>query len=205
MKLKIFGIGLALLLMTACGTDKKESEEMADSAATSETYVPPIGNNTNQQQSPTNGDPSVASQDVQQQQQPITMPTKEITDAEIKKLSKILNQLQQLNTQSQQVMMQTVEKQGLPVQRFMEMQQGGNNPEIVKTITEDEKKKYQAAVTELGKVQLEMRKKMENVLKKEGVTMEEYQQMMIALQTNPKAQQKLMQMSAPPTPPAPKK
>lgn len=204
MKLKIFGIGLALLLMTACGDDKKESEEVADSNTTSETYVPPIGNSPNPQQSPTNDDPSVASQDVQQQQ-PITMPTKEITDAEIKKLSKILNQLQQLNMQSQQIMMQTVENQGLPVQRFMEIQQGGNDPEIVKTITEDEKKKYQSAITELGKVQIEMRKKMENVLKKEGVTMQEYQQMMIALQTNPQAQQKLMQMSAPQTPPAPKK
>lgn len=205
MKLKVFGIGLALLLMTACGDDKKEVEEVADSTATSETYVPPIGNTTEQQQAPTNADPSVASQDVQQQQQPITMPTKEITDAEIKKLSKIMNQLQQLNMQSQQIMMQTVEKQGLPIQRFMEMQQAGNNPEIAKTITEEEKKKFQAAYNELGKVQVEMRKKMENVLKKEGVSMDEYQQMMIALQTNPKAQQKLMQMAAPQTPPAPKK
>ena len=84
MKLKIFGFGLALLLMTACGGDKKESD-MIDSTATSETYVPPVGN-PNGQQAPSN-DPNVASQDVQQQQ-PNT-PTREITDAEIKKLSKI--------------------------------------------------------------------------------------------------------------------
>lgn len=200
MKLKIFGFGLALLLMTACGSDKKESD-IADSTAASETYVPPIGN-TNGQQAPNNNDPNVASQDVQQQQ-PITMPKRDITDAEIKKLSKILNQLQKLNIESQQVMMKTVEKQGLAVQRFMEIQQGAQNPQGAKPVTPDEKKKFDASVAELGKIQLEMRKEMEGVLKKEGVTMEQYQEMMIAMQTNPEAQKKIMEMATPP--PAPKK
>lgn len=201
MKLKIFGFGLALLLMTACGGDKKESD-MVDSTATSETYVPPIGNNNGQQ--PQSNDPNVASQDVQQQQ-PVTMPKRDITDAEIKKLSKILNQLQKLNMESQEVMMKTVEKQGLAVQRFMEIQQGAQNPQGAKPVTPDEKKKFDASVTELGKIQLEMRKKMEGVLKKEGVTMEQYQEMMIAMQTNPEAQKKIMQMATPQPPPAPKK
>jgi len=102
------------------------------------------------------------------------------------------------------MMMQAVEKQGLPVQRFMAIQQGSQNPEVAKTITPDEQKKFQASVSELGKIQVEMRKKMENVLKKEGVTMQEYQQIMISIQTNPAAQQKLMQLSAPQTPPVTK-
>ena len=50
-----------------------------------------------------------------------------------------------------------------------------------------------------------MSKLMEGALKKEGVSMDQYQEMMIAIQADQTAQQKLMQMTAPQTPPAPKK
>ena len=57
----------------------------------------------------------------------------------------------------------------------------------------------------IGEIQVEIRKKMEGALKKEKVSMDEYQEMMMAIQTDQNAQQKLMQMTAPQTPPAPKK
>lgn len=197
MKLRIIGLSIAMLLMVACSKEKKESPENNDGkSATSQTYVPPIGNKESEQNPPSQNEQSAATQDVPtNQQQPITMPTKKLTDAEIKTLSKVLAELQKLNVESQQVMIKEVQKQGLDVNKFMEIQQSMRTPTAPKNYTEADKKKYDLAVVELGKIQTQMRGKMEGVLKKQNVTMQDYQKMMIAVQTDPEAQQKLMQMN----------
>jgi hypothetical protein len=194
MKLKIIGFCIALTLLVACGNDKKETPEKKDNgSASTETYVPPVGNAAPEQNAPNN----VA--DAQNlganQQQPIAMPSKKLTDAEIKTLSNVLAGLQELNVTAQQRMIAEVQKQGLDVNKFMQIQTAMRNPSAPKNFTDAEKKKFDLAVVQLGKVQTEMHGKMEGVLKKHGITMQDYQRMMIAVQVDQEAQQKLMKMS----------
>lgn len=197
MKLKIIGLSLAMLLMVACSNEKKESQDNNEGkSAQEETYVPPIGNKDSGQETSNNNQPSAATQDVPvNQQQPVTMPTKKLTDAEIKTLSNVLADLQKLNVESQQLMIKEVQKQGLDVNKFMEIQKSMSTPTAPKKYTDADKKKYDLAVVELGKIQTQMRGRMEGVLKKQKITMQDYQRMMISVQTDPEAQQKLMQMN----------
>ncbi len=201
MTYKIIALCIAVMFMASCG-DKKETSENQEGATTEESYVPPIGNEGADQGQQDN---QADVQAMNTPQNPVKMPTRKLTDADLKKLSKILNQLQALNMQSQEMMMAAVQKQGMDPQRFLQIQQTMQNPEAAKGLPADEKKKFEASMNAIGNVQQEMRKKMEGVLKKENVSMEEYQEMMIAIQTDQTAQQKLMQMTAPQAPPTPKK
>ena len=201
MTYKLIALCIAVMFMASCG-DKKETSENQEGANTEESYVPPIGNEGADQGQQNN---QADVQNMNTPDNPVKMPTRKLTDADLKKLGKILNQLQALNMQSQEMMMAAVQKQGMDPQRFLQIQQSLQNPEAAKSLSADEKKKFEASMNAIGNVQQEMRKKMEGVLKKEGVSMDQYQEMMIAIQTDQTAQQKLMQMTAPQTPPAPKK
>jgi hypothetical protein len=192
MTYKLIALCIAVMFMASCG-DKKETSESQEGATTEESYVPPIGNEGADQGQPNQGD----IQAMNTPDNPIKMPTKKLTDADLKKLAKILNQLQGLNMQSQEMMMAAVQKQGMDPQRFLQIQQSMQNPEAAKSLPADEKKKFEASMNAIGAIQIEMRKKMEGALKNEGVSMEQYQEMMISIQTDQTAQQKLMQMTAP--------
>lgn len=201
MTYKLIALCIAVMFMASCG-DNKETSENQDATTTEESYVPPIGNEgVDQGQSNNQADV----QAMNTPQNPVKMPTRKLTDADLKKLAKILNQLQAINIQSQETMMAAVQKQGMDPQRFLQVQQSLQNPEAAKSISADEKKKFEASMNAIGAIQVDTRKKMENAMKKENVSMEEYQEMMMAIQVDQTAQQKLMQMTAPQTPPTPKK
>lgn len=201
MTYKLIALCIAIMFMTSCG-EKKENSESQENSTTEESYVPPIGNE-GADQSQSNNQADV--QAMNTPQNPVKMPTRKLTDADLKKLAKILNQLQAINIQSQETMMAAVQKQGMDPQRFLQVQQSLQNPEAAKSISADEKKKFEASMNAIGAIQVDTRKKMENAMKKENVSMEEYQEMMMAIQVDQTAQQKLMQMTAPQTPPTPKK
>lgn len=203
MTYKLIALCIALMFMASCGEDKETSENQ-DATTTEETNVPPIGNEdagTTQQQPNNQADV----QAMNTPDNPITMPTKKLTDADLKRLAKVITQLQSINMQSQELMMAAVQKQGMDPQRFLQIQQSLQNPQAAGDLAPDEKKKFEASMNAIGAVQVDTRKKMEGALKNEKMTMEEYQEMMIAIQTDQTAQQKLMQMTAPQTPPTPAK
>ncbi|MCB0702593.1 MAG: hypothetical protein R2863_10260 [Candidatus Kapaibacterium sp.] len=203
MTYKIIVLCIALMLMASC-SEKEESKDNNEISNTEESYVPPIGNEeSNSDASQSNNTADV--QAMNTPQNPITMPTKKLTDTDLKKLAKIITELQKLNMQSQEMMMAAVQKQGMDPQRFLQIQQSLQNPQAANNLSADEKKKFENSMNAIGEIQVEIRKKMEGALKKEKVSMDEYQEMMMAIQTDQNAQQKLMQMTAPQTPPAPKK
>ncbi len=206
MKLKIIGLSLAFTVLLGCGNESKDTEENADS--TSATV-------TEQVQTPETTPGNTATAQVQNETQPsqvqgmgsadnpVKMPDKKLTEADLNKLATILGKLQALNIESQNKMMAVVQAKGMETQKYMQLQQTMQSPETAKNVSEADRAKMQEINNELGKVQVDMRKKMENVLKQENITMAEYQQMMIAIQMDPEAQQKLMQKVAPQTTPPP--
>lgn len=195
MKQKLLSLLLVVLFMVSCGNDDKKTEEVAEeNSSTEETYVPPIEDaNTAEQQNQDN--PNVATQDVQQM--PAPKPAKDITNDDLKKLSKVLTGLQNLNIESQQRMMKIVQDNGLEVQKFLQIQQSLQNPNAQQTISKEERKKFDASMEQMGKIQVEMQQRMIAILKKENMTQQEYQSIMMTLQTNPELQQKIIQMQTP--------
>ena len=207
MKLKIIGLSLAFAVLVGCGNEKKETEETVDSTSatvTEQVKTPEIteGNtvstNVPESNKPTDVAPSLGSQ-----QNPVTVPDRKLTEADLNKLATILGKLQKLNLESQNKMMSVVQAKGMEIQKFMQLQQALQTPEAAKNVSAADKSQFQEITNELGKVQVEMRKKMEATLKSENLTLPEYQEMMVAIQMDPAAQQKLMQKVAPQTTPPP--
>jgi hypothetical protein len=206
MKLKIIGLSLAFTVLLSCGNESKEKDEVMDSVqntATEQVQTPETtSGNTVTTNVPGENQPSQV-QGMGSEDNPVKMPDKKLTDADLNKLATILGKLQELNVESQNKMMAVVQAKGMETQKYMQLQQSMQSPETAKNVSEAEKAKMQEINKELGKVQVDMRKKMENVLKNENITMAEYQEMMIAIQMDPAAQQKLMQKVAPQTTPPP--
>jgi hypothetical protein len=207
MKLKLIGLSLAFAVLVGCGNEKKETEETADTTnatVTEQVQSPEMTQgNTETNNVPEGNQPANVNQGIGSQQNPVKVPDKKLTEADLNKLASILGKLQKLNIESQNKMMSMVQAKGMEVQKFMQLQQSLQTPEGAKSVSEADKAKFQEITNELGKVQVEMRKKMEGTLKQENITMAEYQEMMIAIQMDPAAQQKLMQKVAPQTTPPP--
>lgn len=206
MKLKIIGLSLAFTVLLGCGNESKDTVENADSTSatvTEQVQTPETTpGNTVTTNVPGENQPSQV-QGIGSAENPVTTPAKKLTEADLNKLATILGKLQALNMESQNKMVAVVQAKGMETQKYMQLQQSLQSPETAKNISAADKTKLQEINNELGKVQVDMRKKMENVLKNENLTMAEYQQMMIAIQMDPEAQQKLMQKVAPQTTPPP--
>ena len=207
MKLKIIGLSLAFAVLVGCGNEKKETEETVDSTSatvTEQVKTPEITEgNTVSTNVPETNHPADVAPSLGSQQNPVKMPTRKLTETDLNKLATILGKLQKLNLESQNKMMSVVQAKGMEIQKFMQLQQALQTPETAKNVSTADKSQFQEITNELGKVQVEMRKKMEATLKSENLTLAEYQEMMRTVQMNPVAQQKLMQKVAPQTTPPP--
>lgn len=207
MKLKIIGLSLAFAVLVGCGNEKKETEETVDSTSatvTEQVKTPEVTEgNTVSTNVPETNQPADVAPSLGSQQNPVKMPTRKLTETDLNKLATILGKLQKLNLESQNKMMSVVQAKGMEIQKFMQLQQALQTPEAAKNVSAADKSQFQEITNELGKVQVEMRKKMEATLKSENLTLAEYQEMMVAIQMDPAAQQKLMQKVAPQTTPPP--
>lgn len=125
----------------------------------------------------------------QQQQEKI-----EVSDAELLKFAEVFQQMRMLNQQAQQEMIQAVEAEELELQRFNEIHQGkmDASKEVETSSTEDEK--YEAVLAELQEIQPKYQEKMQSAIADSGLSMERYQQMAMALQSDAELQKRLQEM-----------
>jgi hypothetical protein len=124
------------------------------------------------------------------------VPQVQIEPEELQKFSNAIKQLQVIQENSVTQMRQVVEKGGLSEQRFMQIYQAGRNPSAQPTakITPEEQQNFEQASTRIKKIQQETQSKMMQVVEKEGLDVERFNQIMAAVRQNPSLQQKVRQM-----------
>ncbi|MFW5656535.1 MAG: DUF4168 domain-containing protein [Bacteroidota bacterium] len=121
-------------------------------------------------------------------------PMEEVTDQELKQFASAFLEVQNVDQQAQQNMIDAVEKEGLEVQRYNEIQQAQQNPEQeAGTANDEEIKKYESASKEIEKIQGQTQQKMQEKITDEGLTVPRYQEIAAAVQASPELQQKLQQ------------
>ncbi|MDT0688403.1 DUF4168 domain-containing protein [Salegentibacter sp. F188] len=118
----------------------------------------------------------------------------DVDDAELAKFAEAYQGLRMVNQEAQQKMVSVVEDEGFEIQRFNEMYQASMNPNEELDVTGNEKEKYEATVQKIEGMQGEFQEKMEEVITDQGFTMERYEKLAMALQTDPEMQQRLQQM-----------
>jgi len=114
-----------------------------------------------------------------------------VTDDELNKIATIFQELQPINMEGQQKMAATLEANGFEIKRFNDMYKASQSPNEPFEATEDEKKKFDIVISDIQKIQSELEQKMEAVITKQGLTVERYQQVATAFQTDTELQQRL--------------
>lgn len=118
----------------------------------------------------------------------------DVTDAELTEFAQIFQQVRVVNQQAQQEMIQVVQEEDFELQRFNEIHQAKMNPQKEAELTEEEEKKYALVVAELETIQPKFQKKMESIITESDLSMERYQQLAMALRSNPELQKRLQEM-----------
>jgi uncharacterized membrane protein YhiD involved in acid resistance len=120
-----------------------------------------------------------------QQQQKV-----EVNDSELSKFAKAFQGIRMIGMEAQQEMTKVVEKEGMDVARFNEIQQANLNPEVEVTASEEEIKKQEEIVSRLKSIQQVYQEKMEEVISEQGLTAQRYEQISMGLQADPELQEK---------------
>lgn len=134
---------------------------------------------------------------VQAQNSPIAAPQQQkvdVSDAELEKFAEVFQQMRMVNQEAQKEMMQVVQEEGFELQRFNEIHQASMDPNKEIETTPEEDKKHQKVVKELESMQPKFQKEMEEVIANSDISMQRYQQLAMALRTDPELQKRLQEI-----------
>lgn len=115
----------------------------------------------------------------------------EVSDAELTEFAQVFQKMRMVNQEAQQKMIQVVQEEDFELQRFNEIHQAKMDPEKEVETTEKEEEKYKVVVAELESMQPKFQQRIEDLIKESDLSMERYQQLAMALRTDPQLQQRL--------------
>jgi len=115
----------------------------------------------------------------------------EVSDAELGKIANAFKGIQKVNAQAQQEMVKIVEESGFELERFNELYEASQSPDKNVEANDEEKEKFGVVINEMQNKQTTFQKQMEEVIVKEGITLERYQQVAVVLQSDRALQQRL--------------
>jgi len=115
---------------------------------------------------------------------------------EMKKFASAVKQLLALAETTDTQMTQVVQKAGLTAERFNEIHRGTRDPNAKpKTpVTPQEQQSYDRAVAQLTQMQKDAQSKMDQVVVKEGLAVERFNQIFELLQKNPQLREQVQKM-----------
>jgi hypothetical protein len=139
--------------------------------------------------------PASAQQSKPQPPAPAPAPV-DVKAEELQKFSNAMKQLQNIEQQTVTQMRQVVKTEGLSEERFMEIYRAQQEPNArsAAKITPKEQQLFEQASTKLGKIQEESQKKMVEVVNKQGLDIQRFNQILAAVRQNPELQKKVQQM-----------
>jgi len=137
------------------------------------------------------GSAAIAQTPAMPQQQKVDV---DVSDAELSKFAKAYQGLRMMNQEVNQKMMKTVQDGGLEVQRFNEIHQASQDPNKEVEASEEELEKHKTILAKIEGMQGDFQKKMETTIKDQGLTLERFEKLSMALQTDQELQTRLQKM-----------
>jgi len=119
---------------------------------------------------------------------------KNITDDELNKFAEAYQHVRTINQSSQQKMMKAIADENLTVERFNLINQAEQNPNKDVEATDDELKKYQAAMESVETIQQDVQAQLQTKIKEAGLTLERFQQIANQMKSDKALQQRLANM-----------
>lgn len=116
-----------------------------------------------------------------------------VPDQELEKFASAFQQIQLITQEAQQEMVAAVEQEGLAVQRFSELMQATQDPDQETEGSDEEIKKFEAAMQVLDKIQADSQQNMQDKIVEEGLSIDRYQAIAALVQNDTQLQQKVQQ------------
>ncbi|MFO7939767.1 MAG: DUF4168 domain-containing protein [Bacteroidales bacterium] len=123
-----------------------------------------------------------------QQPQPV-----DASKAEIKQFAQAFMDVQTINNQSQQEMIQAIQKEGMEVPRFNEIQQASQDPNMEADASEEEMNTFEKISSALASIQEKVQIQMEEKIVESGLTIKRYQKIAMSLQNDQDLQERVQQ------------
>lgn len=117
----------------------------------------------------------------------------DVSDEELGQFASAFQQVQVIDQSSQQEMVKAVEEKNLTVQRYNEIQQATQDPSQQIDATDEELKRVDSVSQGLELIQVKAQEEMQATIIGEGLTVERYQQIIAAIQSDPELQQKIQE------------
>jgi hypothetical protein len=100
-----------------------------------------------------------------------------------------------LQQQSEQAMMAILEEEKLSIDKFNELAQAHQQQKLAEAEgTAEEKAAFNKSIQRMMEMQPDIEKNMQAAIQKDGMTMERYEQIMMAYQQDPAVQAKIQKM-----------
>lgn len=138
--------------------------------------------------------PEVAQPEIEAAPQEESNPLQtKITDDELKTFATLYPKVQEANLQAQDQMATLITENGIEVQRYMEIQQAQASGEEME-LSPEEAEKVEQIKTALQEVQPKLEEGLEKIITDGGLSMERFQSIAMAIQTDPSLQSKLQEL-----------
>lgn len=163
---KVKGIAVAILVLGACAvTDTAMAQQKAKQKQKTQTET--------------------------QAPQPAQQSTG-FTDGDIKQFADASSRLMVIQKNSEQKMMKILEEEKLSVDKFNEMAQAHQQQKLAEvSATPEETAAFNKAAQRMMELQPDLQKEVETAIQKDGMTLEKYEQIMIAYRQDPALQEKI--------------
>ncbi len=133
--------------------------------------------------------------DSQRKKQPTSQNSNtDISDAELKKFSKALENVKAANKKSQQKMRDIIQEEGLTIKKYQAIYKAKQDPSKESQASSQEMKKYKAAEKRIKKIRKTNKKEVEEGIKQANLTPKRYKEIYSAVRQNKALQEKVMQM-----------
>ncbi len=128
--------------------------------------------------------------------QPAPAANQTVTPAETRQFANAIKQVLAISRESESQASQAIRGEGLTEQRFDEIFQSQRNPQQKpsKPVDANEKQKYDRVLAKLVQLSKDNDAKVETAVKKEGLNMPRFNQLVQAVRANPQLRQQVQQM-----------
>jgi hypothetical protein len=125
-----------------------------------------------------------------------TPATQSVSEEDLKKFVGAAKKLEVISKDRNTQVAQTIQKEGLSMERFREIYLGKQNPKAKpkNEVTQDEQQKYDRAIAQLVSIQKDTQTKMGTAVQSEGLEVPRFLQILETIQKTPDLQKKVEQM-----------
>ncbi len=131
-----------------------------------------------------------------EQPQPDAQPQIDVSDDELQSFVDASMSAQAVQAESQQEMVAVVDEEGIDVQTYndiMQAQQMGQSTEEL-DVSADDMEKFESAFEQIQEIEQEMEAELTGAIEGEGMDMDRFQEINMAVQQDPELQQRVQQM-----------